>query len=156
MVGVIMGSSNDLDIMNGAIGALKELDIPFESRIISAHRAPLMMAEYAISARANKFKVIIAGAGCAAHLPGMVASYTNVPVIGVPLRSKDSLDGWDSILSILQMPLGIPVATVALNGAWNAGILAAQMIAIGDPIVYVNLERYRQRLLTTSKSGERP
>jgi len=128
-VGIIMGSKSDLPVMQDAIEVLKKLGVTFEVSIVSAHRTPERMYEYAKSAATRGLKVIIAGAGGAAHLPGMVASITHLPVIGVPVKSSNSIDGWDSVLSILQMPNGIPVATVALNAAKNAGILAAQILA---------------------------
>jgi len=128
-VGIIMGSKSDLPVMQDAIEVLKNLGVTFEVSIVSAHRTPERMYEYAKSAATRGLKVIIAGAGGAAHLPGMVASITHLPVIGVPVKSSNSIDGWDSVLSILQMPNGIPVATVALNAAKNAGILAAQILA---------------------------
>jgi 5-(carboxyamino)imidazole ribonucleotide mutase len=128
LVGIIMGSQSDLKIMKEAAEFLEELDVPFELTVVSAHRTPQRMADYASSARKRGLKVIIAAAGGAAHLPGMVASFTSLPVIGVPIKSSNSIDGWDSILSILQMPSGVPVATVALNGSKNAGILAAQIL----------------------------
>ena len=126
-VGIIMGSKSDLPVMQDAVDVLKELGVSFEVTIVSAHRTPHRMFEYAENAADRGIKVIIAGAGGAAHLPGMVASITHLPVIGVPVKSSNSIDGWDSVLSILQMPNGIPVATVALNAAKNAGILAAQI-----------------------------
>ena len=129
VVGIIMGSQSDLKIMKEAAEFLEELNVSFELTVVSAHRTPQRMADYASSARGRGLKVIIAGAGGAAHLPGMVASFTTLPVIGVPIKSSNSIDGWDSVLSILQMPSGVPVATVALNGARNAGILAAQILA---------------------------
>ena len=131
-VGIIMGSASDMDIMKAAGEALSEFGISFEVKIVSAHRTPDQMFEYAQTAAGRGLSVIIAGAGGAAHLPGMVASITPLPVIGVPVRSTNSIDGWDSILSILQMPNGVPVATVALNAAFNAGILAAQIIGTSD------------------------
>ncbi|HTQ99325.1 MAG TPA: 5-(carboxyamino)imidazole ribonucleotide mutase [Candidatus Acidoferrum sp.] len=131
-VGIIMGSSSDLPIMKEAAEMLKHFGVPHEIAVVSAHRTPETMLEYARTARARGLKVIIAGAGGAAHLPGMVASITTLPVIGVPIKSSNSIDGWDSILSILQMPAGIPVATVALNGARNAGILAAKILGTGN------------------------
>lgn len=132
MVAIIMGSQSDLNVMDEAAKVLTELQVPFELTVVSAHRTPERMFRYAETAAERGIQVIIAGAGGAAHLPGMVASITHLPVIGVPVKSSNSIDGWDSVLSILQMPGGIPVATVALNGARNAGILAAQMVAIGD------------------------
>ncbi|MDQ3393456.1 MAG: 5-(carboxyamino)imidazole ribonucleotide mutase [Bacteroidota bacterium] len=146
VVGIIMGSNSDLRIMQEAADVLNELKVPFEMTIVSAHRTPLRMVEYATSARSKGLKVIIAGAGGAAHLPGMVASLTTLPVIGVPVKSSNSIDGWDSVLSILQMPGGVPVATVALDGAKNAGILAAQIIGTFDSHVVENLERFKDDL----------
>jgi 5-(carboxyamino)imidazole ribonucleotide mutase len=128
MVGIIMGSSSDLPVLQAAADLLAEWGIPYEMTVVSAHRTPERMVEYAKTAVDRGLKVIIAGAGGAAHLPGMVASLTPLPVIGVPVKSSNSIDGWDSVLSILQMPNGVPVATVALNGAANAGILAAQIL----------------------------
>jgi 5-(carboxyamino)imidazole ribonucleotide mutase len=132
LVGIIMGSDSDLKIMEAAAEILKKFEIDFELTIVSAHRTPMRMVDYAMSARDKGLKIIIAGAGGAAHLPGMIASLTTLPVIGVPIKSSNSIDGWDSILSILQMPNGVPVATVALNAAKNAGILAAEILAIAD------------------------
>jgi len=132
LVGIIMGSDSDLTIMKAAADVLKDFDIPFELTVVSAHRTPLRMVEYAQTAKKRGLKVIVAGAGGAAHLPGMVAAITPLPVIGVPVKSSNSIDGWDSILSILQMPNGVPVATVALNASKNAGILAAKMLALSD------------------------
>ncbi len=148
MIGIIMGSKSDLGIMNEAAEFLKKLDIPYEITIVSAHRTPERLFDYAKNAQANGFKVIIAGAGGAAHLPGMVASLTALPVIGVPVKSSNSIDGWDSILSILQMPNGVPVATVALNAAQNAGILAAQILGAQDKIVYDKLLAFKEELKT--------
>lgn len=128
LVGIIMGSDSDLPIMQAAADILKQFAIPFELTVVSAHRTPQRMMDYAATAKQRGLKVIIAGAGGAAHLPGMVASVTTLPVIGVPIKSSNSIDGWDSVLSILQMPNGVPVATVALNAAKNAGILAAEII----------------------------
>src|SRR3954465_419163 len=133
MVGIIMGSDSDLKVMEDAAIILRQFNIEFELTIVSAHRTPLRMVEYASTARERGLKVVIAGAGGAAHLPGMVASLTTLPVIGVPVKSSNSIDGWDSVLSILQMPGGVPVATVALNGAKNAGILAGSIIGAFDP-----------------------
>jgi 5-(carboxyamino)imidazole ribonucleotide mutase len=132
MVGVIMGSESDLLIMQGAVDILKQFGIPYELEIVSAHRTPKKMFEYAETAKSRGIKIIIAGAGGAAHLPGMTASLTTLPVIGVPIKSNNSLDGWDSILSILQMPNGVPVATVALNASANAALLAVKILAIHD------------------------
>ena len=145
-VGIIMGSKSDLPVMQSAIDILKEFNIKIEVDIVSAHRTPKKMFEYAKNAKKRGIKVIIAGAGGAAHLPGMVASITTIPVIGVPVKSSNSLDGWDSILSILQMPNGVPVATVALNAAKNAGILAAQIIALSDKVLDTKIEQYKNSL----------
>jgi 5-(carboxyamino)imidazole ribonucleotide mutase len=146
MVGIIMGSQSDLPIMELAANFLKSLDIPYELTVVSAHRTPERMFDYAKHAKKRGLKVIIAGAGGAAHLPGMVASCTTLPVIGVPILSSNSIDGWDSVLSILQMPGGIPVATVALNGALNAGILAAKILGTGDENVAEKLQIYQDTL----------
>ena len=145
-VGIIMGSASDLPVMQGAIDILKKFGIEIEVEIVSAHRTPEKMVSYAKSAEQRGLKVIIAGAGGAAHLPGMTASLTTLPVIGVPVKSSNSIDGWDSILSILQMPNGIPVATVALNGAKNAGILATRIIGISDTEVSKRLVEYQQAM----------
>ncbi|MCC9166228.1 5-(carboxyamino)imidazole ribonucleotide mutase [Pontibacter harenae] len=145
-VGIIMGSQSDLRVMDAAAEILETLGVPFELTIVSAHRTPHRMIEYAETARKKGLKVIIAGAGGAAHLPGMVASLTTLPVIGVPVKSSNSIDGWDSVLSILQMPGGIPVATVALDGALNAGILAAQIIGTTNAAVADRLEKYKNSL----------
>ena len=141
-----MGSKSDLPIMQEAAKVLEDLGVGYELTIVSAHRTPLRMVEYAETAKKKGLKVIIAGAGGAAHLPGMVASLTTLPVIGVPIKSSNSIDGWDSILSILQMPGGVPVATVALNGAKNAGILAVSIIGTFDARVSENLEEYKKEL----------
>ena len=141
-----MGSQSDMDIMKNAADFLNEMKIPFEMTIVSAHRTPDRMRDYALKARERGIQVIIAGAGGAAHLPGMVASYTTLPVIGVPIKSSNSIDGWDSVLSILQMPSGVPVATVALNGARNAGILAAQIISVSNPAVADQLQQFKSQL----------
>lgn len=146
MVGIIMGSQSDLPIMEQAANFLKTLDIPYELTVVSAHRTPERMFDYAKTAKERGLKVIVAGAGGAAHLPGMVASCTTLPVIGVPILSSNSIDGWDSVLSILQMPGGIPVATVALNGALNAGILAAKILGTGDVQVAEKLQKYQDAL----------
>lgn len=146
LVGIIMGSKSDLNIMKEAADFLEEMQIPFEITVVSAHRTPHRMVEYAEEASNRGLKVIIAGAGGAAHLPGMVASITTLPVIGVPVKSSNSIDGWDSILSILQMPGGIPVATVALNGAKNAGILAAKIIATRDKQVDEKMKKFQSTL----------
>ncbi|MFC6268549.1 5-(carboxyamino)imidazole ribonucleotide mutase [Frigoriflavimonas asaccharolytica] len=146
MISIIMGSKSDLPIMEQAANFLKELEIDYELTVISAHRTPERMFEFAKNAKIRGVKVIIAGAGGAAHLPGMVASCTTLPVVGVPILSSNSIDGWDSILSILQMPSGIPVATVALNGGTNAGILAAKIVGISNEEVAKKLEQYQQNL----------
>ncbi|HEY8388189.1 MAG TPA: 5-(carboxyamino)imidazole ribonucleotide mutase [Parasegetibacter sp.] len=146
LVGIIMGSDSDLPVMNAAAEFLKMVDIPFEMTVVSAHRTPLRMVKYAQEARKRGLKVIIAGAGGAAHLPGMVASLTSLPVIGVPVKSSNSIDGWDSILSILQMPNGIPVATVALNAAKNAGILAASVIGAFDETIGSKIDAYKAEM----------
>lgn len=145
-VGIIMGSQSDLPVMEEAIAFLKELNITIEVDIVSAHRTPEKMMDYGTQAHKRGLKVIIAGAGGAAHLPGMIASLTPLPVIGVPIKSINSIDGWDSILSILQMPAGVPVATVALNGAKNAGILAAQIIGSSDKKVLNKIVLYKKSL----------
>ena len=154
-VGIIMGSKSDLPVMKEAKEFLDEIGIPCELKIVSAHRTPELMIEYAQNASARGLKVIIAGAGGAAHLPGMTASMTSLPVIGVPIKSSNSIDGWDSILSILQMPNGIPVATVALNAAKNAGILAARIIGSFDKSIQEKLDAYALTMKeTVIKSGE--
>ncbi|WP_293956462.1 MULTISPECIES: 5-(carboxyamino)imidazole ribonucleotide mutase [unclassified Sphingobacterium] len=145
-VGIIMGSKSDLPVMQDAIDVLKVLGVEFEVTIVSAHRTPQRMFDYAKNAAIRGLKVIIAGAGGAAHLPGMVASITHLPVIGVPVKSSNSIDGWDSVLSILQMPNGIPVATVALNAAKNAGILAAQILGTSDEVIGNNIIDYKEEL----------
>lgn len=148
MVSIIMGSDSDLPVMQKAADILTELNVPFEMSIVSAHRTPVRMFEFASGAQERGIRVIIAGAGGAAHLPGMVAAISPLPVIGVPVKSSNSLDGWDSILSILQMPEGVPVATVALNAARNAGILAAQMLAISDPALLQRIIQFKKSLET--------
>ena len=145
-VGVIMGSDSDLSVMQAAADMLNFFNIPYELTVVSAHRTPLRMVQYAQTAQERGLKVIIAGAGGAAHLPGMVASLTTLPVIGVPIKSSNSIDGWDSVLSILQMPNGVPVATVALNAAKNAGILAAQIIGAFTESVGENVRRYKEQI----------
>lgn len=145
-VGIIMGSKSDLPIMNDAADVFKEFGVEFEMTVVSAHRTPERMFTYAKEAAGRGIKVIIAGAGGAAHLPGMVASITTVPVIGVPVKSSNSIDGWDSILSILQMPNGIPVATVALNAAKNAGLLAVQILATADYSLTTKIQAYKDDL----------
>ncbi len=141
-----MGSISDHKIMELAAEVLVELGVPYEIDVVSAHRTPKKMIDYAFTARKRGIKVIVAGAGGAAHLPGMVAAVTTLPVIGVPIKSSNSIDGWDSILSILQMPAGVPVATVALNGAKNAGILAAQIIGVYDETVAQKLRQYKENM----------
>lgn len=148
LVGIIMGSQSDLRIMKEAAEVLDELAVSYELTVVSAHRTPLRMVEYATEARSRGIQVIVAGAGGAAHLPGMVASLTSLPVIGVPVKSSNSVDGWDSILSILQMPAGVPVATVALDGARNAGILAAQIIGATDKALGERLDSFKKSLQT--------
>jgi 5-(carboxyamino)imidazole ribonucleotide mutase len=146
MVGIIMGSSSDLPVMQDAIQVCKDFGIAYEVDIVSAHRTPVKMLDYAQNAQKRGIQVIIAGAGGAAHLPGMIASATILPVIGVPVKSSNSIDGWDSILSILQMPNGVPVATVALNASKNAGLLAMQMLAISNPTLVTKLTAYKTEL----------
>jgi 5-(carboxyamino)imidazole ribonucleotide mutase len=145
-VGIIMGSASDLNIMKDAADILKKLEVNYEITIVSAHRTPERMFDYAKNASGRGLKVIIAGAGGAAHLPGMVASLTPLPVIGVPVKSSNSIDGWDSLLSIVQMPNGVPVATVAVNAAQNAGILAAQMIATGNSRLLNRINEFKEEL----------
>ncbi|MFA0962211.1 5-(carboxyamino)imidazole ribonucleotide mutase [Roseivirga sp. BDSF3-8] len=145
-VGIIMGSQSDMPVMTEAAKVLEELGVSFEVSIVSAHRTPHRMLEYAEQARGRGLQAIVAGAGGAAHLPGMVASLTTLPVIGVPVKSRNSIDGWDSVLSILQMPAGVPVATVALNGAKNAGILAAQIVGATDKTVADNLQNFKDKM----------
>lgn len=146
MVGIIMGSASDLNIMNEAALVLEKLGIAYEITIVSAHRTPERMFDYAKSAHERGLKVIIAGAGGAAHLPGMVASLTALPVIGVPVKSSNSIDGWDSLLSIVQMPNGVPVATVAVNAAQNGGILAAQILGASDQAIFERLLAFKEGL----------
>ena len=146
IVGIIMGSDSDLPVMKAAADFLSHLEIPFELTVVSAHRTPKRMISYAESAKQRGLKVIIAGAGGAAHLPGMVASVTSLPVIGVPVKSSNSIDGWDSVLSILQMPNGVPVATVALNAAKNAGILAAEILAVSDESITEKLISFKNEM----------
>ena len=146
LVGIIMGSDSDLQVMKPAADMLEELGVSFELTVVSAHRTPMRMVQYGVEAADRGLKVIIAGAGGAAHLPGMIASLTSLPVIGVPVKSSNSIDGWDSILSILQMPGGVPVATVALNGAKNAGVLAAAIIGAFDPLVSARVTAYKKQL----------
>lgn len=146
LVGLIMGSDSDWPVMQNAADMLRRFGVAYEAKVLSAHRTPEAMLAYAQAAHGRGLKVIIAGAGGAAHLPGMVAAATILPVVGVPVRSSNSIDGWDSILSILQMPTGVPVATVALNGAGNAGLLAVQMLALADKPLAKALEAYKQEL----------
>lgn len=146
MVGIVMGSESDLMVMKEAVSVLVNLKIEYELTVVSAHRTPERMYNYADSAKERGIKVIIAGAGGSAHLPGMIASLTIIPVIGVPIKSSNSIDGWDSVLSILQMPTGVPVATVALNGAANAGLLAAQIIGTSNDLVFERLLKYKLSL----------
>jgi 5-(carboxyamino)imidazole ribonucleotide mutase len=146
MVAIIMGSDSDLPVMQKAADILTILQVPFEMSIVSAHRTPTRMFEFAQTAHTRGISVIIAGAGGAAHLPGMVAAISPLPVIGVPVKSSNSIDGWDSILSILQMPEGVPVATVALNGARNAGILAAQILSVSDKDLQNRVILYKKEL----------
>lgn len=146
IVSIIMGSDSDLPVMTAAADQLKDFGIEFELTVVSAHRTPERLMKFASTAAERGIKVIIAGAGGAAHLPGMVASITTLPVIGVPIKSSNSIDGWDSVLSILQMPNGIPVATVALNGAKNAGILAASILSIGDKDLENKLVSFKEKM----------
>lgn|SRR5690554_1751662 len=155
LVGIIMGSRSDLPIMQDAVDILREFGVEVEVNIVSAHRTPERMFDYARSASSRGIKVIIAGAGGAAHLPGMVASITHLPVIGVPVKSHNSIDGWDSVLSILQMPNGIPVATVALNAAKNAGILAAQILAVSSPEVVEKLKAHKAEMAAKVEESAR-
>lgn len=145
-VGIIMGSKSDLPVMQEAADMLKEFGIDYEIDIVSAHRTPEKLFDYGKNAHKRGIAVIVAGAGGAAHLPGMIASLSPLPVVGVPIKSSNSIDGWDSVLSILQMPGGVPVATVALNGAKNAGILAAQIIGSANPEVLKTIENYKESL----------
>lgn len=154
-VGIIMGSKSDLGVMQDAADVLSKFEIDFEITVVSAHRTPERMFSYAKNAHTRGLKVVIAGAGGAAHLPGMVASITTLPVIGVPVKSSNSIDGWDSILSILQMPNGIPVATVALNAAKNAGLLAVQILAVADESLTEKLKNYKNEMReAVEKSAE--
>jgi 5-(carboxyamino)imidazole ribonucleotide mutase len=153
VVGIIMGSQSDLRIMKEAAEVLDELKVAYEVTVVSAHRTPLRMVEYATAARGRGIQVIIAGAGGAAHLPGMVASLTSLPVIGVPVKSSNSIDGWDSVLSILQMPAGVPVATVALDGARNAGILAAQILGASDAALGQRIDAFKESLKVKVESA---
>jgi len=145
-IAIIMGSKSDLEVMKAAADICEHFEIPFELTVVSAHRTPERMVDYAKSARSKGIEVIIAGAGGAAHLPGMVASLTTLPVIGVPVKSSNAMDGWDSLLSIVQMPAGIPVATVALNASANAGLLAARILGCNNVAIAAKLEDYRLHL----------
>ena len=145
-VSIIMGSTSDMPVMQKAAHFLDEMGIPFEINALSAHRTPEMVEQFASNAHKNGIQVIIAGAGGAAHLPGVIAAFTHIPIIGVPCRSSISIDGWDSILSILQMPPGVPVATVGLDGALNAGILASQIISTADKELSLRVQKYKQNL----------
>ncbi len=153
MVSIIMGSTSDLPIMEQAAAVLKTLEVPFELTVISAHRTPERMFQFANGARDRGVKVIVAGAGGAAHLPGMVASLTSLPVIGVPIKSSNSIDGWDSLLSIVQMPSGVPVASVAVDGGKNAGILAAQIIGSADQALATRLDAFKEDLKEKVQGG---
>jgi 5-(carboxyamino)imidazole ribonucleotide mutase len=153
-VGIIMGSQSDWPVMEAAAKILEDFEIPFEVKIVSAHRTPNLLMDYASNAHSRGIQVIIAGAGGAAHLPGMVASKSPLPVIGVPVKSSNSIDGWDSILSILQMPTGVPVATVALNGAANAGILAAQILGASNQNILQKIESYKLNLQNKVLNGQ--
>jgi 5-(carboxyamino)imidazole ribonucleotide mutase len=146
LVGIVMGSDSDLPVMEAAANICKDFGIEYELTVVSAHRTPMRMVDYAKSAKERGLKVIIAGAGGAAHLPGMLASITILPVIGVPIKSSNSIDGWDSVLSILQMPNGIPVATVALNAAKNAGLLAAEILALSNEELSTKMQAYKDDL----------
>ncbi|HRO43584.1 MAG TPA: 5-(carboxyamino)imidazole ribonucleotide mutase [Flavipsychrobacter sp.] len=147
LVGIIMGSSSDADVMRPAMNVLQEFGVACEFNVVSAHRSPQLMFDYAKEAQTNGLKIIIAGAGGAAHLPGMVAAITTLPVIGVPVKSSNSIDGWDSLLSIVQMPNGVPVATVAINAAYNAGLLAVQMLASNDEALQQKLHQFKEKNL---------
>ena len=155
LVGIIMGSDSDLTIMKPAADILQFFGVEYELTVVSAHRTPERMFDYAKTAKDRGLKVIIAGAGGAAHLPGMVASLTSLPVLGVPVKSTNSIDGWDSVLSILQMPAGVPVATVALDGARNAGILAAQILGAHDKKLGRSLDKFKKSLKTKVESAAR-
>jgi len=151
-VGVIMGSDSDLEVMNDAVKVLIDFEIPYEVRIVSAHRTPHVLLEYAESAKSRGIKIIISGAGGAAHLPGMVASFTTLPVIGVPISSPTNpVNGMDSLFSIVQMPPGVPVATVSINGAKNAGILACSILSIFDPIVFERIDSFKRKMIDEVK-----
>lgn len=153
MVSIIMGSRSDLEIMREAVDTMTEFGVPYELTVVSAHRTPDRMYTFAKGAASRGVKAIIAGAGGAAHLPGMVASLTTLPVIGVPVKSRNSIDGWDSLLSIVQMPAGVPVATVAVNGARNAGLLAVQILATADPQLAQKLNNFKADQETKVRDG---
>ncbi len=153
LVGIVMGSDSDLPTMEAAAAACREFDVPYELRVISAHRTPLDMAEYGRTARARGLRVIVAGAGGAAHLPGMLAAHTALPVIGVPVAIT-ALNGLDALLSIVQMPAGVPVATVAIGGARNAGLLAVQIVATADPALLDRLDAYKEELVAGSRAKD--
>lgn len=155
LVGIIMGSSSDADVMRPAEQALREFGVACAFNVVSAHRSPQLMFDYAQEAKSRGLRIIIAGAGGAAHLPGMVAAITTLPVIGVPVKSSNSIDGWDSLLSIVQMPNGVPVATVAVNAAYNAGLLAVQMLALHDTSLSEKLEAFKQKNLEKVKEMQR-
>ncbi len=152
-IAIVMGSTSDLPVMQDAIDVLRELGVETEVDIVSAHRTPEKLAELGRTAHENGFGAIIAGAGGAAHLPGMLAAYSPLPIIGVPVKSSNSIDGWDSVLSILQMPGGVPVATVALNGAKNAGILAAQILGASEPQLLQRIQEYKEKLKEKVENG---
>ncbi len=154
LVGIIMGSDSDLPTMQGAIDVCRAFGVPYEARVVSAHRTPFDMAEYGITAHQRGIRVIIAGAGGAAHLPGMIAAYSPLPVIGVPVPSK-ALNGLDSLLSIVQMPAGVPVATVAIGNGRNAGLLAVQILASADPALLAQVQAYKERMAIESRSKNR-
>ncbi|MBQ0006777.1 MAG: 5-(carboxyamino)imidazole ribonucleotide mutase [Alistipes sp.] len=155
LVSIIMGSTSDMPVMKAAAEFLDSMEIPFEINALSAHRVPVQVMEFATAAQERGIKVIIAGAGGAAHLPGVIAAYTPVPVIGVPVKSSNSMDGWDSVLSILQMPSGIPVATMALDGAKNAAIFAAQIIAAGDSTMMEKIKSFKKELASKIDKANR-
>lgn len=154
LVGIIMGSDSDLPTMQGAIDVCREFGVPYEARVVSAHRTPFDMAEYGITAHQRGIRVIIAGAGGAAHLPGMIAAYSPLPVIGVPVPSK-ALNGLDSLFSIVQMPAGVPVATVAIGNGRNAGLLAVQILASADPALLAQVQAYKERMAIESRAKNR-
>lgn len=155
LVGVVMGSTSDLPIMNQAIEFLNEMEIPFEVNALSAHRVPAQVAEYALAAQKRGVKVIIAAAGGAAHLPGVIAAFTTLPVIGVPINSSNSIKGVDSLLSIVQMPAGIPVATVGIDGAKNAAILALQILGVDNPLYSSKIKLFKESLATKVEQANR-